>query len=101
MNNSADIKIANDGWQYENSLKSPLVLDPPKDMEQLLQRLNAIVGRSVNELAVLAGVYMPEQSRQSRGYSGQIIELFLGADASNQSLPDFVDLGIESLRPYR
>ena len=95
MNNSADIKITNDGWQYENSLKSPLVLDPPKDMEQLLQRLNAIMGRSVNELAVLAGVYMPEQSRQSRGYSGQIIELFLGADASNQSLPDFVDLGIE------
>lgn len=79
----------------KNELYSPLYFAPPKDKATLIDRLDLIVGRSIGQLATLAQVPIPNSNISGKGFCGQIIELFLGANAHNLSEPDFIDLQIE------
>ncbi len=38
---------------------------------------------------------MPAEPQRRKGWAGQLLNLALGADAGQQSLPDFTKLGIE------
>lgn len=67
----------------------------PKSEEDLLQRCHAIEGLSFSQLATFLHLAIPEQPIQRKGWTGSAIELALGADAGNQSAPDFIDLGVE------
>ena len=78
-----------------NELNSPLFFAPPKDLTTLLERLDLIVGRSLQELATLAKVHIPENNLNGKGFCGQLLEIFLGANAHNLSQPDFLNLQIE------
>lgn len=80
---------------YKKKLQSILKIDPPRDRLELCTRLNMLVGYSIAELAALAHLPLPEQSSSGKGFVGQLIEIFLGANASNLPLPDFVNLNIE------
>lgn len=80
---------------YPKPLDADLRLPVPKTKEALEQRLNQLVGRSIGELALLAGVDLPYSNHSGKGFAGQLIELYLGASAYNLTLPDFTELNIE------
>jgi DNA mismatch repair protein MutH len=67
----------------------------PKSEAELLSRAKTIEGMTFAQLAVMLNVSIPSEPNQRKGWVGQAIELLLGTTASNQSLPDFTELGIE------
>ncbi|WP_115708981.1 DNA mismatch repair endonuclease MutH [Legionella sainthelensi] len=68
---------------------------PPQTETELINRCSDIAGLSFAQLSLSLNLLIPIDSNQRKGWIGQVIELALGANASNQSLPDFKDLGIE------
>lgn len=68
---------------------------PPKTEAELLERCTSIAGLSFAQLGLILGLLIPAYPNQRKGWVGQAIELALGTDAQNKSLPDFQDLGIE------
>lgn len=81
--------------KYRKELNTMLSFKPPKTKDELITRLNHITGRSLSELAVLAGTDSPYNNSAGKGFAGQLMELYLGAAAGNLSEPDFINLGIE------
>lgn len=76
-------------------LSSLVKKKPPKTEDELLLRCAEIAGLSFAQLSLSLGLLIPEEPNQRKGWIGQVIELALGADAQNQSMPDFLGLGIE------
>lgn len=68
---------------------------PPGDIDELLSRARWLAGRTLGELATRADVTLPTDLTRSKGLVGNLLELWLGAGAGNQSVPDFTHLGIE------
>lgn len=68
---------------------------PPQTEAELIERCMSIVGLSFVQLSLNLDLLIPTDPNQRKGWVGQAIELALGANASNQSLPDFKDLDIE------
>ena len=56
---------------------------------------NTIAGLSLAELADLAHIQTPANFRRQKGWTGQLIELWLGATAGSKPTQDFPDLGVE------
>lgn len=69
--------------------------NPPSTIEQLNQRTAEIAGKTLGELAQFYQIKIPEDLRVQKGWQGQFIERCLGADAGNESRPDFSLLDIE------
>ncbi|XKM13627.1 DNA mismatch repair endonuclease MutH [Orbaceae bacterium ac157xtp] len=67
----------------------------PKNEEELLERANAIAGYTLGAIANSIGVPIPNDLKKAKGWVGNLIELYLGADAGSKAERDFVDLGIE------
>jgi DNA mismatch repair protein MutH len=73
-----------------------LKIQPPPESEQaLISRFQSIEGLSFAQLSLRLGIVIPDNPNHRKGWIGQAIELALGADAGNKSLPDFQSLGIE------
>lgn len=68
---------------------------PPKNEKELLEQCQRIEGLSFAQLALELGLFTPLNPVHRKGWVGQALELALGADAKNESLPDFKQLGIE------
>jgi DNA mismatch repair protein MutH len=68
---------------------------PPKTEAELMEYCSSIAGLSFVQLSLYLGLQIPTNPNQRKGWVGQAIELALGADAYNKSLPDFQGLGIE------
>lgn len=68
---------------------------PPRSEEELLTRVDEIAGLSLSELASLAGIKMPKDLSKHKGWSGQLIEYCLGANAGSKPEQDFTELKIE------
>jgi len=66
-------------------------IQTPKTTEELLERANAMTGRTIAELTE----EVPEDFLSNKGWLGQLMELHLGTTAGNLSEPDFQALGIE------
>lgn len=71
------------------------MISPPKTFEELIEKLNFIVGKSLTELAEFAKLPVPIDPLHGKGFTGELIEKCLGASAANQSIPDFPELGVE------
>ncbi len=71
------------------------MLSPPSSIEQLRQRIDDIAGKTLGELAQRFEASIPQDLRIQKGWQGQFIERCLGADAGNESRPDFSLLDIE------
>lgn len=71
------------------------MMQSPKNEAELLERCRQIAGLSFAQLASRHQLSIPELSLQRKGWLGQLIELALGTNAGNLSLPDFMHLGIE------
>ncbi len=54
-----------------------------------------MAGQTLAELASSLGVPVPANLKKNKGWQGQLIERYLGASASTQAAPDFMELGIE------
>lgn len=72
----------------------PLPQAPTSEAE-LQQRIDAIAGLQVAELAEQCGIHVPTDLRSHKGWLGDLAERALGCDAASLSEPDFMALGIE------
>ncbi|TMP87873.1 DNA mismatch repair endonuclease MutH [Pseudoalteromonas ruthenica] len=68
---------------------------PPQTLSQLQQRVDAIAGKTLGQLAGELGFKTPQDLLREKGWVGQLIELALGASAGSLPEPDFVSLGVE------
>ncbi|MET1254890.1 DNA mismatch repair endonuclease MutH [Aliikangiella maris] len=70
-------------------------MDSPKTIDELMVRAESMSGRSIGEIAQLMQIEVPASLTRKKGWQGQMIEKFLGADSGNLSQPDFSLLDIE------
>ncbi|MCC5880666.1 MAG: DNA mismatch repair endonuclease MutH [Idiomarina sp.] len=68
---------------------------PPASTAELLHRARALAGMPLGWLAENAGWVTPLNLVRAKGWSGQLIELYLGASAGSKPEQDFPELGIE------
>lgn len=68
---------------------------PPQSLVQLLARAQELSHKTVGEIASILQTPLPSKLTQAKGLIGQCLEAFLGADAGNDSAPDFTKLGVE------
>lgn len=68
---------------------------PPSSQAELLARATQLAGLSLGELAHQVGVQVPPNFKRHKGWTGQLIELCLGASAGSRPQQDFPELGIE------
>ena len=67
----------------------------PKSIQELMQRAEALAGLTLGEVAEVAGVRVPANFKREKGWTGQLIELCLGASAGSKTQQDFAKLGVE------
>jgi DNA mismatch repair protein MutH len=71
------------------------VVLPPRSEAELLERANALAGRSLSEIAADFGQSAPATLHRDKGFVGLLLERALGATAKSKDMPDFEALGIE------
>lgn len=71
------------------------MISPPSSQEELMQRCQQLAGKTLGHVAAELAEVVPENLLRHKGWVGQILEMYLGADAGNQAEPDFTGLGIE------
>ena len=69
--------------------------DPPSDELALLQRAQSLAGYNLAELAAIAELPLPANLKRDKGWTGILLERFLGASAGSKPEQDFPDLGVE------
>jgi DNA mismatch repair protein MutH len=67
----------------------------PKSIQDLMQRAETLAGLTLGEVAKMAHVKVPVNFKREKGWTGQLIELCLGASAGSKAQQDFAKLGIE------
>lgn len=68
----------------------------PTSEGELLTRAGELCGQTVGAIAATLHVTMPSNQTKNKGFVGDLIESFLGAnEARNLPIPDFARLGIE------
>ena len=67
----------------------------PASEHDLLTRAKTLAGITLQQLASQLAVPLPANMTQAKGWTGNLLELALGATASSTPQPDFVNLGIE------
>lgn len=68
---------------------------PPQSQEQLLAQARQLAGYTLGELAALAGIPIPRDLKRDKGWTGILLELWLGASAGSKPEQDFAALGVE------
>jgi DNA mismatch repair protein MutH len=72
-----------------------MTITPPASKFELLQRANSLAGLTIQQVANMMEVDIPESKLHSKGWFGGLLERSLGANAASAPQPDFVNLGIE------
>lgn len=72
-----------------------MTVQPPKDIAELMDRVDQMAGISLGQLAAHHGIPVPETLRRDKGWIGQLIETELGATAGSKPMQDFIHLGVE------
>jgi len=67
----------------------------PRSLSDLLTRAEQVAGLTLGELAAQAGIAVPPHFKREKGWTGQLLEVTLGASAGSKSQQDFAHLGIE------
>ena len=75
------------------SIKTPKTA--PSTIEELMQRARGLAGLSLGDLARAANIQIPANFKTQKGWTGQLIELWLGASAGSKPEQDFPELGVE------
>jgi len=72
-----------------------IIISPPRDVTELLERSSKLAGKTIGELANGFGMKVPKELKFAKGWMGQLLEKSLGATAMSLPEPDFQELGIE------
>ena len=72
-----------------------MYVTPPVTVQELHQRTRRLAGQTISDIAENVGASLPKDFKNAKGWFGQLIEQFLGANSGNLAQPDFYDLGIE------
>jgi len=67
----------------------------PSTIEELMRRAKGLAGLSLGDLARAADIEVPANFKTQKGWTGQLIELWLGASAGSKPEQDFPELGVE------
>mgnify|MGYP001145281307 CR=1 FL=1 len=67
----------------------------PDSIRELMQRAESLAGLTLGEIAQVARIKVPPNFKREKGWTGQLIELCLGAAAGSKTQQDFAKLGIE------
>jgi DNA mismatch repair protein MutH len=67
----------------------------PKTVKELISRAENLAGVTLGELAQINNIKVPENFKREKGWTGQLLELSLGATAGSKSQQDFAKLGVE------
>jgi DNA mismatch repair protein MutH len=78
-----------------NDNKDRLKILPPQSEAELVSRCHNVAGKTLGMIAAELGLVVPENLLGHKGWVGNLLEHYLGADAGNKAQPDFVGLGIE------
>lgn len=70
-------------------------VSPPENIDALLDRANHIAGLTLGDVAGLMSIEVPQDFRRQKGWSGQLLEMWLGATAGSKPIHDFPELGVE------
>lgn len=70
-------------------------VSPPPNIAVLLERCHEMAGKSLGRLADELNTSVPENLLRHKGWVGQLLENYLGADAGSYAEPDFTGLGVE------
>ncbi len=68
---------------------------PPRSEQELVERANLLVGRTLGDLANACMEHVSSNTRRTKGKAGELLERMLGADATGLAEPDFQGLGVE------
>lgn len=68
---------------------------PPQTREALLSQARSLAGYTLGELAACAGIEAPENLKRDKGWTGMLLERWLGASAGSKPEQDFAALGVE------
>lgn len=61
----------------------------------MLRNAEALTGKSLAQVAKTLGIFVPENQKRAKGWSGELLEKALGATAASLPEPDFQQIGIE------
>ena len=78
-----------------NDNKQQITILPPKTEQELIDRCQNLAGKTLGMIALELGISVPNDLNHHKGWVGNLLEQYLGADAGNKAEPDFVGLGIE------
>lgn len=67
----------------------------PASKQELMLRANSLAGTTIQQLANKMSVEVPESLLHAKGWFGNLLEQYLGAEAASAPKPDFIKLGIE------
>jgi len=84
-------------FNQKATIMLPLIplTSPPATEAALLQQAQRLAGYSLGELAALAGLPIPPDLKRDKGWTGILLELWLGASAGSKPEQDFAALGVE------
>lgn len=68
---------------------------PPQSESELLAQARSLSGFTLGELATMAGLPIPEDLKRDKGWTGVLLEIWLGASAGSKPEQDFAALGVE------
>ena len=71
------------------------MIDPPVSETELLEKANGIAGQTLQQIARLHNISVPENLKHCKGWVGELIETSLGATAGSLPEPDFQHIGVE------
>lgn len=71
------------------------MISPPRDLDELRLRAEALAGRTIEAIARELAIEIPVVGVRTKGKIGALVERALGASAGSQALPDFPHLGVE------
>lgn len=67
----------------------------PANEQELLNRAQLMAGYSFGEIAQYLNIAIPENLNKQKGWVGNLVETFLGANAGSKAIRDFAEIGIE------
>lgn len=74
----------------------PVPLRSPPDSEaQLYAQAQRLAGFTLGELGQMAGLTVPQDLKRDKGWTGLLLERWLGASAGSKPEQDFAALGVE------
>ena len=68
---------------------------PPGSESALLEQAQRLAGLTLGELGALAGLPVPADFKRDKGWTGVLLERWLGASAGSKPEQDFAALGVE------